>query len=412
MAPAPLSGVRVLAVEQLMAMPFGTQLLSDLGAEVIAVETVGYAGDEAVPWRERTGRHKRRIQVKLNDPRGQELLRRLSQRVDVFGENFRPGVLDRYQLGYAQLSKLNERLIYASVSGFGHKDFLPSPYSDLAAYGIIGEAMSGSIHAIRKFGGQHTGIASGDITTSLFTTIGILAALRHRDLTGKGQYVDVCMTDSLFALAELPFVQHTLAADAAEDAKAGGKTSAPPPISYPYGTFPAADGEFTFLVLNDAHWQTFCKLLGHEEWPTHPELGNPATRKQAVEKIVFPALTAWAKPLTRAEVVEKFRGAGLAVAPINGPEDILKDEHFTARRMIETVIRPNGRPLRVPSNPIKLSAVEATKSATPPPARIEAPGESTEAVLRQELGLSDDDIATLVKDGIVGVRSQAQTKPS
>jgi formyl-CoA transferase len=408
MVPAPLSGVRILAVEQLMAMPFGTQLLSDLGAEVIAVETVGYGGDAAVPWRERTGRHKRRIQVKLNDPRGQDLLRRLARRVDVFGENFRPGVLDRYQLGYAQLSELNERLIYASVSGFGHKDFLESPYSDLAAYGIIGEAMSGSIHAIRRFGGQHTGIASGDITTSLFTTIGILAALRYRDLTGKGQYVDVCMTDSLFALAELPFVQHTLA----EDAKAEGGASAPPPISYPYGTFPAADGEFTFMVLNDAHWQSFCKLLGHAEWPQDPELADPSTRKQAVERVIFPVLSAWAKPLTRAQVVEKFRAAGLAVAPINGPADILNDPHFTARRMIDTVIRPNGRPLRVPGNPIKLSAVEAAKPATPAPVRLQAPGESTEAVLREELGLSDDDIATLLRDGIVGRPAQAQTKPA
>jgi CoA:oxalate CoA-transferase len=400
----PLQGVRILAVEQLMALPFGTQILSDLGAEVVAVETVGYAGDDNVPWRERTGRHKRRIQVRLNDPRGQEILRRLAGRFDVFGENFRPGIMDKYQLGYSQLSTLNERLVYVSVSGFGHRDFLESPYSSLASYGNIGEAVGGTLHAVRAWGGEHTGVASGDITTTLFATIGILAALRHRDLTGKGQYVDVAMADSLFAMSELTFYRHMLECESQET---GSK--APQGVSYPNGTFAAADGEFTMLILSDAHWQSFCKMLEHEEWLNDPEIIEPSMRKAAVETRVLPVLKAWSKALTRAAVVQRFRAAGLAAAPVNGPKDIAVDPHFAARHMIETIVRPNGKPIRVAGNPIKMSAAESAREKNQAPIRIERPGESTRAVLGQELGLSDADLEALNRDGVVGWPPPTQT---
>jgi formyl-CoA transferase len=397
MSPLPFSGVRILAVEQLMALPFGTQLLSDLGAEVIAVESVGFSGDQGVAWRERTGRHKRRIQIRLNDPRGQELLRRLALRVDVFAENFRPGIMDKYQLGYQHLSKLSERLIYVSVSGFGHKDFLESPDSALAAYGIIGEAVGGNLHAVRQTGGQHTGIASGDITTTLFAMIGVLAALRHRDLTGKGQYVDVAMADSLFALAELPFYRHMLASEAQET-----QSSAPPAVSYPYGSFAASDGELYLMIITDAHWRSLCKHIGHDEWLDDPALVAPATRKAAVEARVMPAIASWAKMRTRAEILEELRAIGLAVAPLNTPADIANDPHFAARRMIETIVRPSGKPIRVAGNPIKLSAVEAADRVQRSPLRIEKPGESTREVLQTELALSDSEVAALFAEGIIG----------
>ena len=397
MSPLPLRGVRILAVEQLMALPFGTQILADLGAEVVAVESVGFTGDDAVPWRERTGRHKRRIQVRLNDPRGQEILRRLAMCFDVFGENFRPGIMDKYQLGYSHLSALNERLIYVSVSGFGHKDFLESPYSDLACYGNIGEAVGGTLHAVRATGGEHTGVASGDITTSLFSIIGLLAALRHRDQTGKGQYVDIAMADSLFAVAELPFYRHML-----EREERDRRTPAGTPLSYPYGSFAAADGEFTVMILGDTHWRNFCKMLGREDWLTDSDMAEPATRKIAVAERVLPALKEWAKLLTRAEVVKRMREAGLAAAPVNGPEEIAGDPHFSARRMIETIIRPNGRPISVTGNPVKMSVIERERPADCGPTKIERPGESSREILRQELDLSDADLEALGQEGVIG----------
>jgi formyl-CoA transferase len=392
----PLQGVRILAVEQLMALPFGTQILADLGAEIVAVESVGYANDDNVPWRERTGRHKRRIQVRLNDPRGQDILRRLAMQFDVFGENFRPGIMDKYRLGYSDLSQLNERLVYVSVSGFGHKDFLESPYSPLASYGNIGEAIGGTLHAVRAVGGEHTGVASGDITTTLFAMIGVLAALRHRDLTGKGQYIDVAMADSLFSMAELPFFRYMLECESRET-----HSEAPRGVSYPYGTFAAADGEYTMMVLSDAHWQSFCKLLGHEEWLSDREIVEPLTRGSAVSTRVLPVLREWSRSLTRAEVVQLFRAAGLAAAPVNAPKDIVADPHFTARRMIETIIRANGKPIQVAGNPIKMSTQEAARTENPVRTVIERPGQSTCAVLRQELGISNDDLEALRREGVI-----------
>jgi formyl-CoA transferase len=393
----PLSGVRVLAVEHLMALPFGTQLLADFGADVVGLETVGYAGDDAIPWRERTGRHKRRARIKLDDPRGQDLVRRLAARFDVLAENFRPGVLDRYGLGYADLQPLNDRLVYVSVSGYGHRDVLESPYWSMAAYGPIGEAMSGAMHAIRAQGGSASGMALGDIVSSVFATIGILLALRHRDLTGKGQYVDVSMADSLMALAELPFTHYSLSLD---EQAGDGERPRRPPLGYPTGAFTASDGEFELIVLNDGHFHALCSLLGHEEWRQDERIIDAQTRPAAVRESVFPVLADWAKGLTKLEAAERCRAAGLAAAPINGPQDVMQDRHFAARRMVETVIRPDGRPLRVVGNPIKLSSVEVARDRSAE-VHLARPGQHTRQLLGEELGLRDDDVRSLVEAGVV-----------
>jgi crotonobetainyl-CoA:carnitine CoA-transferase CaiB-like acyl-CoA transferase len=393
----PLSGVRVLAIEQLMALPFGTQLLADFGADVVGVETVGYGGDEAVPWRERTGRFKRRAQIRLDDPRGQELVRRLAGRFDVLAENYRPGVLARYGLGYADLQPVNDRLIYVSVSGYGHPEVLESPYWNMAAYGPIGEAMSGAMYAIRAQGGSTSGMALGDIVASVFATLGTLVALRHRDLTGKGQYVDISMADALMALAELPFTQYSLSLD---EQDGDGERPKRPPLGYPRGAFTAADGEFELMVLNDGHFGALCGLLGHDEWRHDPLILDPQTRPAVVDERVIPVLAEWAKGLTKLEAAERCRAVGLAAAPINGPDDVMKDRHFAARRMVETVIRPDGRPLRVVGDPIKLSSVEAGRNLAAK-ALLARPGQHTRQLLREELELGDDEITSLVEAGVV-----------
>lgn len=391
----PLSGIRMLCVEQLMALPFGTQLLADLGADVICVESTDYAGSDAIPWRERTGRHKRRLSINLRDPRGTDLVRRLAARVDVFAENFRPGVMARYGLDYASLAALDPRLIYVTVSGYGHEDIFQSPFSSMAAYGPIGEAMSGITHAIRAGGGAGSlPLALGDIVSSIYASMGILAALRHRDLTGQGQRVDIAMADALLTIGELPVVAAQLAAR--------GDTSQRGLLNYPIGTFPARDGDIILIVLNDVHWASLCRLLDREDWLTDSRFTDPAQRQDALQSEALPVLRAWTGARTKQEAANLARAAGLAAAPVNGPDDILGEEHYLARDMLTSVVTPDGRPLRIVGNPIKLSAVETGEPA--PPLQLAAAGENTRTVLSEELGLAAAELDQLIADGIIGER--------
>ena len=391
----PLSGVRMLCVEQLMALPFGTQLLADMGADVLCIESLDYAGDEAIPWRERTGRHKRRLSINLKDQRGAELVRRLAADMDVFAENFRPGVMTRYGLDYARLSALNQRLIYVSVSGYGHDDIFQSPFSNMAAYGPIGEAMSGITHAIRAGGGAGSlRLALGDIVSSIYAAMGILAALRHRDLTGQGQRVDISMADALLTIGELPVVAAQLAAR--------GNHSQRGLANYPIGTFPTSDGDIILIVLTEVHWASLCRLLGREDWLTDSRFNDPAQRQAVLESEALPVLRAWTGARTKREAADQARGAGLAAAPVNQPDDVLDDPHFAARDMLTSVITPSGMPLRIVGNPIKLSAVETGES--PAPLQLAAPGENTFDVLGETLGLSGAELDGLVADGIIGGR--------
>jgi CoA:oxalate CoA-transferase len=397
--PQPLAGLRILALEQLMALPFGTQLLADFGADVISVESIGYTSYESSRWRERTGRHKRRIQVRFNDPRGQDLIRRIAGSVDVLAENFRPGVMDRYGLGWQDLRAENERLIYVSVSGYGHHDFLPSPHSSQAAYGPIGEAMSGAMHAIRGEGGLSSGMALGDITSALFTTIGILVAVAHRDQTGQGQYLDVAMADSLFALAELPFMRYATAQAAASGG--AGPVGRRSYVDYPSGVFAAIDGEIQLIIMNDVHWESLCRLLDEPDWITDHDFNDPATRPARIQERALPVFRAWVRARTRREATEQLRAAGIAAAPVNGPADIDRDPHFLARRMIETVQTARGERLRVAGNPIKLSAIEQARDADQAAEPIARPGEHTRRVLQDTFGLAADEIAELERDGVI-----------
>lgn len=391
----PLSGVRMLCVEQLMALPFGTQLLADMGADVLCIESLDYAGDEAIPWRERTGRHKRRLAINLKDQRGAELVRQLAAEMDVFAENFRPGVMARYNLDYARLSALNERLIYVSVSGYGHEEIFQSPFSNMAAYGPIGEAMSGITHAIRAGGGAGSlRLALGDIVSSIYAAMGILAALRHRDLTGQGQRVDVSMADALLTIGELPVVAAQLAAQ--------GNHSQRGLANYPIGTFPTSDGDIILIVLTEVHWQSLCRLLGCEDWLTDSRFTDPPQRQAVLESEALPVLRAWTGARTKREAADQARAAGLAAAPVNQPDDILDDPHFAARDMLTSVITPSGMPLRIVGNPIKLSAVETHEPRAP--LQLAAPGEDTFDVLSETLGLSGAELDGLVADGIIGGR--------
>ena len=398
----PLYGVKAISCEAMVALPFGTQLLADFGADVIVVEHANFRDDVNSRWRLRTGRHKRRVAINLRDPRGQKMVRQLVARADIFAENYRPGVMDKYGLGFKDLGQLNPRLVYVSMSGFGHSDFLASPLSSAASYGPIAEAMGGVAAMLGS--ATHTGtetLALGDIMSSLFATIGALIALRDRDRTGAGQYVDVSMADSLLALSERSIVIHTLGqlADLEPD---GTRT---PPMPSGFGSFDlvARDGRYVLTMLEGARsrqWDEFCRLLGHSEWVDDPGLLNAATARKAFETMVLPVLNEWARTKSKAEVAGIFQAAGVAAAPVLTPAEIVEEPHFAARRMFTNVVDEMGKQVKVVGNPIKLSRIEA-EQLQPDGMRIPTPGQDTENVLASELGLSSEEIADLFEAGVI-----------
>ncbi len=274
----PLDGVRILAVEQMQALPYGTQLLSRLGADVVKVEhpVDGESGRGSLPamddpWGRRCGAtylrnalNKRSVGIDLKNPKGKELLLALVPHYDVVAENFRAGTMKRLGLGYEDIAAVHPSVIYTSVSGFGNT--VDSPYDTWAAYAPIAEAMSG-LYGYKQVEGEPPMLspagALGDISSALFATIGILAALRHRDVTGEGQYVDVSMLDSMVAMSDLVINFWSM----------GMRPDGLGPLLIMDG-FIATDGWFVVQVGREHQFAKLAEIIGHPEWLEDPRLAE------------------------------------------------------------------------------------------------------------------------------------------
>jgi formyl-CoA transferase len=397
----PLDGVRVLALEQMQALPFATQLLARLGAEVVKVESPrgGDLGRSSLPavadpqGRQvgatflRNNLNKRSICVDLKHPEGRDLVLRLVPAFDVIAENFKAGTMDRLGLGYDDVAAIHPRGIYVSVSGFGNRG--GSPYRDWPAFASIAEAMSG-IYAFMARGDEPPRAnpvgALGDISAALFATVGVLAALRHRDRTGEGQYVDVAMLDSLLAMTDIVTNFWSLGLR-------GGEVG---PIILT--TFRADDGWFVLQVVREHQFGALVELIGHPEWSTDPRF---ATRQGWVDHLdshLRPAIESWASGRTKLEACTALSAAGLAAGPCLTDEEVVRDPHVAARHMLVEMPRVDGveQPVLIPGNPVKLSKV-----AEGPERRVPWLGEDTDRVLREELSLDDAELARLRAEGVI-----------
>lgn len=401
----PLEGVRILAIEQMQALPFATQLLAQMGAEVVKVEhpVTGDSGRGALPAVTDTDGNqvgatylrnalcKKSICVDMKNPEGVALIKRLVPHYDVVGENFKPGTMDRLGLGYADLAPLHPGLVYVSVSGFGN--LIDSPYSSWPAYAPIAEAMGGFYEAKREPDKPPLvgpAGALGDIGSSLFAAIGLLAALRHRDRTGKGQHVDVAMYDAMIAMADIiPFMWSM---GVRKGRRAAGI----------FDGFKAKDGYFVIQAVRDHQLKILAKAIGHPEWLEGD--ARFATRQGWVdhlESVVRPAVEEWAATRTKLQAASELCAAGIAAGPCNSAEDIIDDPHVRAHHMLIEVPRPDAEdPLLVVGNPIKLSA-----SAEGPVTRWPTLGQHTDEVLKADLHLSDEEIAGLRQRGVVAAKS-------
>src|SRR5262245_18630524 len=388
----------------MQALPFATQLLVHLGADVVKVEhpVHGEAGRGSRPqipdrdgrrvgatyWRNNLGKRSIGIDVKM--PAGAALLRRLVPHFDVLAENFKPGAMDRLGLGYAALAALHPPLVYVSVSGFGH--LAPTPYSDWPAYAPVAEAMAGTYEPIRRPGEPPPTVvagALGDNATGLYALIGMLAALRQREHTGRGQHVDVAMFDAMIAMTDLvPFMWSV----------------GEPPIAATSGRvgivagFAASDGHFVIAVLRDHQFERLAHLVGQPGWCSDPRFATREGWADYRESVVRPAVEAWARDKTKLEASRVLAEHGIPAGPSNRAPDLYRDPHVAARDMLIEVPRADAaEPMLMTGNPVKFSGAPEG-----PVAPLPGLGEHTEAVLREALALDDAEIAALRREGVIG----------
>src|SRR5690349_17124010 len=322
----PLDGIRVLAAEQMQALPYATQLLARLGADVVKVEhpVHGESGRASTPvMHDPQGRavgatylrnnfNKRSVGIDLKLPEGRELFLALVPKFDVVAENFKPGTMDRMGLGYETIAKHDPRAIYVSISGFGNT--VETPYRDWPAYASIVEAMSG-IYDYRHPDSPPVTIpvgALGDISSALFGVIGILAALRHRERTGQGQYVDIAMFDAMVSMTDIVTNFWSL----------GVRPEPDKALQVICEGFRASDGYVVMQIVREHQFFKLAELIGHPEWKDDPRFATRAGWGPHLESVIRPAVDAWASQRTKLNAAHELTAAGIVAGPSNHASDV------------------------------------------------------------------------------------------
>jgi crotonobetainyl-CoA:carnitine CoA-transferase CaiB-like acyl-CoA transferase len=306
----------------------------------------------------------------------------------VIAENFKPGTMDRMGLGYEEIAARHPRAIYVSISGFGNT--VETPYRDWPAYASIVEAMSG-IYDYRHPGEPPVTIpvgALGDISSALFGVIGILAALRHRETTGLGQYVDIAMFDAVVSMTDIVTNFWSL----------GVRPEPDKGLEVICEGFRCSDGYVVAQIVREHQFFNLADVVGHPEWKDDPRFATRSGWGPALESEIRPAVDAWAGKRTKLAAAQALTEAGIVAGPSNRAPDVIADPHLAARHMIVEMPRTDGvaEPILVPGNPVKLS-----KMTEGPETRVPWVGEHTAAVLETELGLSEKEIAGLRERGVI-----------
>jgi formyl-CoA transferase len=391
-----LDGVRVIEMGQLIAGPFCGKLLGEFGAEVIKIEPPG-TGDPLRNWRllkdgtsvwwQVQSRNKRSVVLDLRKPEGQEIARRLVAEADVVIENFKPGTLEEWGLGWDALSKLNPGLVMLRISGYGQT----GPYRDRPGFGVIGEAMGGLRHLTSEPGRVpvRVGVSIGDTLAALHGALGVVMALYHHKVHGgPGQQIDVALHEAVFNVMESLIPEYSAFGVVREAAG-----SALPGIA-PSNAYACNDGYVLVAGNGDSIFKRLMEAIGRKDLAEAPDLANNAGRVARVEEIDG-AIGAWTATRTIAEVLAVMDNSRVPAGRVYTAKDIHEDPHYRARDMILRQTTREGYELDVPGIVPKLSE-------TPGTVRVPAPrlGEDTDAVLR-EAGLTDAQIATLRDKGVI-----------
>ncbi|MHA1544648.1 MAG: CaiB/BaiF CoA transferase family protein [Alphaproteobacteria bacterium] len=397
----PLKNIKVLDLSRVLAGPWASQILADMGAEVLKVEKPG-SGDDTRAWGPpyltdadgvetsesayylSTNRGKRSIAIDITTPEGQKIIKKLASEADILVENFKVGGLKKYRLDYDSLAKINPALIYCSITGFGQT----GPRAEEAGYDFMIQGMGGlmSFTGHEETGPLKTGVAIADLTTGMYAAIAILGALHHRNNTGAGQFIDMALLD----------VQASWLANQGMNHLVGGfqpklRGNAHPNI-VPYQSFETIDGYIIVAVGNDKQFEKLCRVLGQ------PDLaGEYKTNRERVEnrdKLVPVLVTAF-KAKTRDQWLELLHLEKIPAGPINNLEDVFADEQIIHREMVRNLDHPLSGKVPQVATPIKYSKTELEYKIPPP-----LLGQHTVEVLT-ELGLNEEAIKALKDKGVV-----------
>ncbi len=393
---SPLSGIKVLDLTRVLAGPYATMLLCDLGAEVIKIEQPG-TGDESRnfgPFKNgfslyfmSVNRGKQSVTLNLKTQRGREIFKQLLKRTDILVENFRPGTMKKLGLDYEALKSEYPLLIYAACSGFGQK----GPYAHHGAYDMIIQGMGGIISITGEPDGApiRVGTSISDITAALFTTIGILTALHHRNQTGNGQFVDVAMLDSLVAVLENAVVRYFATGEAPKP------LGARHPAITPFEAFASADGYVIIALGNDTLWEKFCEHVDRQELVSDKRFQTNADRTENHSQL-FPILSELMSQRTTANWIDALGKIGVPCGPINAMDKVVTHPQVQAREMITRISHKITGEVKIPGIPIKLS--ETPGSVDTPAPNL---SEHTTETLTSVLGMSSHEINKLKRDGII-----------
>jgi crotonobetainyl-CoA:carnitine CoA-transferase CaiB-like acyl-CoA transferase len=408
--PGPLSHLAVLDLSRVLAGPWCTQLLADLGAEVIKIEKPG-SGDDTRSWgppflKDRDGRDtreaayylgcnrgKRSVAIDFTQPEGRDLVRELAKSADVAIENFKVGGLAKYGLDYPSLSALNPALVYCSITGFGQT----GPYAERAGYDFIIQGMGGFMSVTGERddlpggGPQKAGIAISDLMTGMYAASAILAAIERRHVDGRGQYIDVALFDTQVGVMSVMNMNYLVSG--VPPARAGNAHQ----NIVPYQVFACADGHLILAVGNDAQFARFCEVAGKPEWARDPRYAWNAQRVSRRDELV-PMIAEVVRTRTQRAWLDALEAVGVPCGPINRLDQVFADPQVLARGMRIDLPHPLSGTVPQVANPLHFSGTPVAYTQAPP-----LLGQHTAAVLRQRLGLSDALIAELAARGVIQV---------
>ena len=388
--------MRVLDLTRALAGPFCTMILGDLGADVIKIEPLP-DGDFIRTWGPfdhgestyflSTSRNKRSLALDFRHPGFGDLVRELAGQCDVVVENFKPGVMQDMGLDYARLAALQPRLIYAAISGYGSG----GPAGGLPGFDQIAQAWSGfmSLTGTEQSGPMRSGVAIGDLTAGMWAAIGVLGALRARDLDGRGRQVDSSLLGSLVGLLS---VQGQRYLSLGEVPPPAGNDH---PVIAPYGVFQAADGAFTLAPATPEMWRRLCEVLGLASLTSDPRFVDNAARMQHREALKALIETELARA-PRAQWIERFNAAGIPAGPIHALDEVFQDRQVRESGMIEEIQHPTIGRLALAANPLRMAGLPEGAARRAPPLL----GQHSREILR-DLGLEAGRVDALLASGLV-----------
>jgi crotonobetainyl-CoA:carnitine CoA-transferase CaiB-like acyl-CoA transferase len=397
MTDAPLAGLTIVDLTRVLSGPYCTMLAADMGARVIKIEHVEH-GDDTRSWGPpfqqsesayylSINRNKESVALNFKTPEGHAILDRLIGRADVLVENFRPGTLDAAGFGYATLNARHPRLVYVSISGFGQN----GPRRDESGYDAVAQAEGGIMSVTGDPDGPavRLGVAIADIASGMFAFQGLLLALLARARTGRGQWVDISLLDSVAALLTYQASRHFATGEI--PARAGNRHL----TIAPYETFDTSDGVLVLAVGNDSLWQRFCQAAALDSLARDERFSTNAGRIAHYREL-RPLIAQQLSTRTLDEWIQILRGSGIPCGGVRSVADALRDPQIIAREMVMTIDHPALGPLKMLGLPVKLSETPGAIRTHPP--RL---GEHTERVLREDLGIDEREIRALADRRVV-----------